>query len=296
MARSGAKRSEAAVMTNLRLQPSSPASACRAGHLDAPDDPLDLDAANDASALEAWDLPAPACPAAAQQPTRPLVPLLRAHRGGADRTAGGPALAALVARVVVQDEAALTALYRSLSGPVYAIALRLTRRVALAEEVLQDTFWQVWRQAPRFDPARGNASTWVMTMARSRALDALRQGKRDPLLAPGCVDVESVESDLGQGDDPLDLLLDVRRDLRLHSALAALTPLKRQLIALAFYRGLTQDEIAGQLGMPLGTVKSLFRRSLASLRSSLCALQGDPIDPAQPTDGVARRVRTAGGT
>lgn len=111
-----------------------------------------------------------------------------------------------------------------------------------------------------------------MTIARSRALDALRQGKRDPLQALRGVEVEVVESDDADGAlgaDPLDLVGDVRRDLQLRGALAALAPLKRQLIALAFYRGLTQAEIAEQLGKPMRTVKSLFRRSLAALRVSL---------------------------
>ena len=91
------------------------------------------------------------------------------------------ALAALVGRVMRQDEAALATLYEQLSGRVYAVALHITRQVACAEEVLQDTFWQIWRQAPRFDPQRGSAIAWVLTMARSRALDAARTLARGPV-------------------------------------------------------------------------------------------------------------------
>lgn len=180
-----------------------------------------------------------------------------------------PALALLVQRVMRQDEAALAILYEQLSGRVYALALRITRRVACAEEVLQDTFWQVWRQAPRFDAARGSAIAWVLTMARSRALDAVRARARDPVQIGASVPEEDDLFSDDAAEDPLDLLQAVRRDSALHAQLALLDPLRRQLIALAFFKGLTQDEIAEQTGLPLGTVKSHFRRTLAALQSAL---------------------------
>jgi RNA polymerase sigma-70 factor (ECF subfamily) len=180
-----------------------------------------------------------------------------------------PALAGLIQRVMRQDEAAFAALYEQLSGRVYAVALHITRQVACAEEVLQDTFWQVWRQAPRFDPQRGSAVAWVLTMARSRALDAARSRARDPVQTSAqSVDDEDLFTDEA-ADDPLDLLHTVRRDSALHAQLALLDPLRRQLIALAFFRGMTQDEIAVHTGLPLGTVKSHFRRTLAALQSAL---------------------------
>ena len=179
------------------------------------------------------------------------------------------ALAQLIVRVMRQDQAALADLYESLSGRVYAVALHITRQVASAEEVLQDTFWQIWRQAPRFDAGRGSATAWVLTMARSRALDAARANGRDVLQAHRQLVDEPAEFGDERADDPLDLLNAVRRDSQLHATLAALDPLKRQLISLAFYRGMTQDEIAAHTGLPLGTVKSHFRRTLAALRLAL---------------------------
>ena len=183
-------------------------------------------------------------------------------------------LAALVRRVMDQDQAALTALYDALSGRVYASALRITRQVAMAEEVMQDTFWQVWRQAPRFDPLRGNALAWVLNIARSLALDAVRSLQREAQHAQQALQEAQSQTELhglheGTADDPMDLLASLRRDTRLQQTLARLDPLKRQLIALAYYRGLTQDEIAAQTGMPLGTVKSHLRRTLAALREAL---------------------------
>jgi RNA polymerase sigma-70 factor (ECF subfamily) len=179
------------------------------------------------------------------------------------------ALAQLIARVMRQDESALAELYEQLSGRVYALALRITRQVACAEEVMQDTFWQVWRQAPRFEPQRGSATAWVLMMARSRALDAIRARARDPVQTnPQSIDEEDPFAD-ESADDPLDLLQAVRRDSALHAQLAQLDPLRRQLIALAFFRGMSHDEIADHTGLPLGTVKSHFRRTLAALQSAL---------------------------
>jgi RNA polymerase sigma factor (sigma-70 family) len=189
--------------------------------------------------------------------------------GGPIESLDDAALALLIGRVMRQDEAALATLYEQLSGRVYAVAIHVTRRVGCAEEVLQDTFWQVWRQAPRFDPQRGSAIAWVLMMARSRALDALRARARDPVQSSQqSVDEEDPFED-ETADDPLDLLHAVRRDGALHAQLALLDPMRRQLISLAFFRGMTHDEIADHTGMPLGTVKSHFRRTLAALQSAL---------------------------
>jgi RNA polymerase sigma-70 factor (ECF subfamily) len=151
-------------------------------------------------------------------------------------------------------------------GRVYSIALRITRNAAQAEEVTEDTFWQTWREAPRFDPARGTVLAWILTIARSRALDSLRT--RDP--AELVEDVEALhEAQCGHGASPLDLLGATQTDHALHRALAQLDAQPRQLIALAFFKGLTHDEIAAQSGVPLGTVKSHIRRGLATLKTLL---------------------------
>ncbi len=98
-----------------------------------------------------------------QEPTPALT-----SPGGVPGSLDNAALAELINRIMYQDEAAMAALYDALSGRVYAVALYITGQASAAEEVLQDTFWQVWRQAPRFDAMRGNAVAWIMTMARSR--------------------------------------------------------------------------------------------------------------------------------
>lgn len=208
---------------------------------------------------------------AAQAATHDAGPKEPRMRGQVVPRANADELAALIARVMQQDEAALSELYAVMSGQVYAVALRFTRRVDAAEEVLQDTFWQIWRQAPRFDPARGTAVGWIMTIARSRALDTVRSVERDPVRTLRAISVDGIDIIGESAADPLDLLRDVRRDSLLHNALSALDPLRRQLIGLAFYRGLTHEEIASQTGLPLGTVKSHLRRALAALRQALGA-------------------------
>ena len=173
-----------------------------------------------------------------------------------------------IERVMHQDETALNALYEATVGRVYGLALRITRNAELAEEVTEDAFWQLWRQAPRFDPTRGTALAWILTMARSRALDALRA--RDPAIATE--DTAALLDARGETDDsPEDLLHAVQSDHRLHGALEQLDAQPRQLIALAFFRGLTHDEIASHTGIPLGTVKSHIRRGLSTLRTLLDA-------------------------
>lgn len=178
-----------------------------------------------------------------------------------------------IARVIQQDQTALNMLYDHLLGQVYGLALRITRQVQLAEEVVQDTFWQVWRQAPRFDPERGSALAWIMTIARSRALDKLRQ------LEPNEVELEDERLALTPCPDigsPLALLNTAQQGQALDAALLTLEPVPRQLVALAFWRGLSHEEIAGIMNLPLGTVKSHIRRALTTLRQYL-SVESDNI-------------------
>jgi RNA polymerase sigma-70 factor (ECF subfamily) len=185
----------------------------------------------------------------------------RQHRAVADEAR----LQAWIARIVRQDQQALADLYEMTAGRVYGLALRITRHVQTAEEVTEDAFWQVWRQAPRFDAVRGSVLAWILTITRSRALDALRRCDRaEPLDEEGLADVQTE-------NDPQDLLAAVQRQHRLHAALRDLDPLPRQLLALAFFRGLSHEEIAQHMSLPLGTVKSHIRRALLRLRQLLGA-------------------------
>lgn len=177
-------------------------------------------------------------------------------------------LRAWLARIVDRDQEAMTLLYDALFGAVYGMSLRITARVPLAEEVAQDTFWQVWRQAPRYQPERGSVLAWVMTIARSRALDALR--RIEPRECEADVDMlEAIESP--SGGAPPDLLAARQQAHRIRCALETLEPVARDLVSLAFFRGLTHEEVAAHTGLPLGTVKSHIRRALGRLRQALAA-------------------------
>ena len=190
-----------------------------------------------------------------------------AYAVGQSPKADDALLAALVQRIVHQDEAAFGSFYRSLSSRVFAQALRITRDVGCAEEVVEDVFRQVWRQAPRFDPARGSALAWVRRIARSRALDALRAVGRNPLRMAVDIDGACVPQAGSSQDDPGQRIGQAQSAALIDQALAALDPLRRQLAALAFQRGYSQAEISEQTGLPLGTVKSHIRRALALMKT-----------------------------
>jgi RNA polymerase sigma factor (sigma-70 family) len=182
-------------------------------------------------------------------------------------------LAALVLRLCDQHQPSLARLYEATARRVYALVQRIVSAAPLAEEVVEDVFWQAWREAPRFDPERGNVLAWLLTMARSRAIDASRRQRRslanETLLSDEALD--TLPSALGEALDPSDLLDAARDHARLHDALSRLDPLPRQLLALTFLRGLTHEEVAQQTGLALGTVKSHVRRTLARLRAELTA-------------------------
>ena len=178
-----------------------------------------------------------------------------------------PQLLRWLAAIAQQDEPALAALHARTVSRVHGLVLRIVRRPALAEEVVEDTYFQIWRQALRFDPSRGRAMAWVLGMARSRAIDALRHESRfqhqslDDDSFPPLVDSQARSQD--------ELIDAARGHALLHQALMGLGAQRRQLVALAFLRGLSHEEIAAQTQLPLGTVKAQIRRSLISLRGCL---------------------------
>ena len=175
-------------------------------------------------------------------------------------------LSALIARIAGGCEASLGLFYEQTLPRVHGLALRITQRRDVAEEVCVETYWQVWREAVRFDGARGHPLAWLMMMARSRALDALRRLDQ----AESCADPEIyLDGDAHAGGSALDLLLDAERDAALRQALDMLTPVQRLMIALAFYRDYSHQDISDHTGLPLGTVKSHLKRAQDSLRKVL---------------------------
>ena len=145
---------------------------------------------------------------------------------------------------------------------VYNLVVRIVRGSADAEEVVQEVFFQAWRDAGRYDPARGTPRAWLMTLARSRALDSVRAIRRAHQIGePG------IERDV---EDPSPARAEQFADRALvRNALAALAPGQWRLLALAYYEGFTQTEIAARTGVPLGTVKTRIRSALEHLRQAL---------------------------
>lgn len=168
--------------------------------------------------------------------------------------------------MVNHNEQSLEALYTATFQQLYNVAMRITQRKEYAEEVIADTYWQAWLEAARYDVGKGPVLAWLLTICRSRALDLLRRIKgyqQNELAMEQGMEVGSDES------GPMDMLEEVQEASRLHKALAELKPIERQMLALAFFKGLTHTELSEQLRIPLGSVKTTIRRAQAALRSKL---------------------------
>jgi RNA polymerase sigma factor (sigma-70 family) len=167
-----------------------------------------------------------------------------------------------------QEHRALEALYDHTASRVHGFVLRIVGHTAAAEEVVEDTYWQLWRQAPRFDASRGRPLTWLLAIARSRAIDHLRREQR--FVHDELPDDDTLAQQAGTLSTEAQLATQ-QSTQALHGALALLPARERQLVSLAFLRGFTHEEIASSMALPLGTVKSLIRRALLQLRQHLGA-------------------------
>lgn len=169
-------------------------------------------------------------------------------------------------RVERGEEEALAVLYDRHSPLLFALVRRIVGQSGEAEDVLQETWVQVWERAKSFRAERGSVEAWLITIARSRALDRLRR-RRVRLDAEATLrDQASDRSEVSVGHEPPDVV-DRRQVVR--GALAKLKAEHRQILEVAFFEGLTQSEIAQRLDLPVGTVKTWMRRGLETLRSSL---------------------------
>ena len=180
-------------------------------------------------------------------------------------------LDALIARVASGDEIALGALYDATSRQVFGLGLRILGDRALAEEAVVDVFTQIWQKAARFDPSRGSALTWLLMMARSRAID-LRRSRTAPAEREVCIETLGHFADPSSG--PEEQSEESQRAERVRRALGRLPQDQRDVIEAAFMLGLTHSEIAAALGKPLGTIKTRIRLGLAALRSALVKEDG----------------------
>jgi RNA polymerase sigma-70 factor (ECF subfamily) len=174
--------------------------------------------------------------------------------------------ARLVARIADGDRNAFASFYDQYAGAAFGLIRRVVRDEGAAEEVLQEVFLQVWREATQYDDRRGTPAAWLMMRAKARAIDRLRSMRRRERTF-----VMPVDEALARDDQPgADAPAATAEDRRLvEGALAELPEPQRRVIELGFFGGLTQSEIAARLGQPLGTVKTRTRLGLERLRAAL---------------------------
>jgi len=177
---------------------------------------------------------------------------------------GPPVLDGLLAAVARGDQAAFARLYDHCAGQVYGIVRRVLRDPAQSEEVAQEVLVEVWRTAPRYDPARGSATGWILTIAHRRAVDRVRSEQ-----ASRAREVRSGRQDRAPHDEVAEEVELRLEHQQVRRALAALTDLQRQAVELAYYGGYTHREVAELLDAPLGTVKTRLRDGLLRLRDEM---------------------------
>ena len=184
-------------------------------------------------------------------------------------------LASLMSRSALGDRAAFARLYDLTSGHLFAVVLRIQRDRALAEDLLQEVYVNVWRSVGSFDAAQSQPMTWLTSIARNKAIDSLRRAQAQPVMQSvhrENDDDDRPDLDLTLADEspgPADLLSQAGDARRLDTCMKGLTAPQRQSVALAFFDGLSHAEIAVHLQQPLGTVKSWVRRALLSLKECL---------------------------
>jgi RNA polymerase sigma-70 factor (ECF subfamily) len=166
----------------------------------------------------------------------------------------------LIARVAARDGDAFSELYRRYARAVLGLALRKLGDRGRAEDATQEAFTSIWRSAHRYDPARGAVASWLYTVARNAIVDGLRRAPEPATEAP---DLPSAEP------GPPERAEAAWDAWRVHRALETLSPPEREVIELAYWSGLSQSEVAGFLGIPLGTVKTRTRSALHRLADVL---------------------------
>ena len=185
---------------------------------------------------------------------------------------------ALLRRVAEADSSALEALYDRYARVVYGAALRMLGTADLAEEVVQETFWRVWRRSSTFQAGRGQVASWILGIAHKLAIDELRRQRVRPSLVydtddrPVLRDIEDSRMDVASA------AIEEERHRIIRAALDQIPTEQREAVELAYFGGLSQNEIATRLQTPLGTVKTRIRLGLQKLRDILITQGLQPAD------------------
>jgi RNA polymerase sigma-70 factor (ECF subfamily) len=182
-----------------------------------------------------------------------------------DLDANRSLLIATLARIPLGDRAALQTVYRLTSAKLFGVCLRILGERADAEDVLQEVYVTVWRKAADFDPAKASPMTWLIAIARNRAIDRLRADKQGRRMEP--IDVAAEVPDSGVRADAA--LETTETSIRLHGCLDELVEHERNALRSAFFEGHTYEELAETMDVPLGTMKSWIRRGMMKLKDCL---------------------------
>ena len=168
-------------------------------------------------------------------------------------------------------------LYDASSAQVFGLAMRILGERNAAEDAVVEVYAQAWRDASSFDARRGNVRTWLMTLARSRAIDILRSRKREPTSYP----LEAASEVHSGGPGPEKQSSELQRRNYVRGALENLRPEQREAIELAYFSDLSHSEIASKLGQPLGTIKTRIRSGMMALRGLLEHMAAAPVAGAR---------------
>jgi RNA polymerase sigma-70 factor (ECF subfamily) len=177
----------------------------------------------------------------------------------------------LIAAIGRGDSSALEALYGRYSGGVYRVALRILKHRELAEEVVQEVFWRVWRRSASFERERGQVAQWIFGIAHHLCIDELRRQRARPLPAHEDMDHPRIQELADDRTDVPVVAWAAEQRRAIADALGSLPSAQRQVIELAYFRGLSHQEIAVQLNRPLGTIKTRVRLGLQKLGNLLTA-------------------------
>jgi RNA polymerase sigma-70 factor (ECF subfamily) len=169
----------------------------------------------------------------------------------------------LIAATAAADQAAFAALYDTTKRKLFGVALTVLRRRDLAEDVLQEAYIRIWRNASRFDPARATAMTWMTTIVRNLAIEV----KRSP--AAAATDDSALMVIPFNGRSALDEVEATDNSCRLRHAIQALDPLKRKLVVAAYIQGQSREQLAERFGAPVNTIKTWLRRAVLDMRAAL---------------------------
>jgi len=177
--------------------------------------------------------------------------------------------ALLMERIVQRDEKALDQLYERFSGALYAVILRIVKSREDADEILCEIFLQVWNKAGSYDLAKGAIYTWLLSMARNRAIDRIRS-KSYKNAKQNAEDSEVLNGlENASAENPLDAVVLSERAAAVREALRDISPQQREILEIAYFEGYTQSQIAERLSLPLGTVKTRMRDGMKSLQAFL---------------------------